>query len=99
MSWQLREYTIKPGEMQGWIDEWRSKIVPLRLKHGFRVLGAWTVKDTDQFVWILGYDGPKTFQEANSDYYQSPDRKLLDPDPARHLAQTAARLMSSVYAP
>ncbi|HKW69938.1 MAG TPA: NIPSNAP family protein [Candidatus Dormibacteraeota bacterium] len=99
MTWQLREYTVKPGEMQQWIDEWRSKIAPLRLKHGFRVLGAWTVDATDQFVWILGYDGPKSWQQADSDYYQSPERKALEPNPARHLVQTGARLMSSVYAP
>ncbi len=99
MPWQIREYTVKPGEMKQWIDEWRSKIVPLRLKNGFRVLGGWTVDHTDQFVWIIAYDGPKSWQEAESDYYQSPERKALDPDPARHLAQTGARLMSPVYEP
>ncbi|TMF53261.1 MAG: NIPSNAP family containing protein [Chloroflexi bacterium] len=92
---QLREYTVKPGEMAAWIDEWRSRIVPLRLKHGFKVVGAWTVDGTDQFVWIVSYDGPKSFQEADAAYYQSPDRKAIDPDPARHLAHTQTRLMTS----
>ena len=96
MTWQLREYTVKPGEMELWIEEWRSKVVPLREKHGFQVLGSWTVDGTDRFVWIIGYDGPKTWERANADYYESPDRKALDPDPARHLAQTQARLMSAV---
>ena len=94
VTWQLREYTVKPGDMAQWIEEWRSKIVPLRLQFGFRILGAWTVDVTDQFVWIITYDGPKSWHEADSDYYQSPERKALDPDPARHLAQTQARLMS-----
>jgi len=53
MTSQLREYTVRPGEMRQWIEEWRSKIVPLRLKHGFEVVGAWTVEGTDQFVWIV----------------------------------------------
>lgn len=96
MTFQLREYTIRPGEMAEWIEEWRSRIVPLRTKAGFQVLGAWTVDGTDQFVWIIGYDGPKDWQEAEADYYGSPERKALQPDPARHLAQTAARLMSSI---
>ena len=39
--------------MAEWIDEWRSKVVPLRLKHGFQVVGAWTVDGTDQSVWIV----------------------------------------------
>ncbi len=41
MTWQLREYTVKPGEMKEWVDEWQSRIVPLRRAHGFQVLGAW----------------------------------------------------------
>jgi hypothetical protein len=91
---QLREYTVKPGEMAQWIEEWRSKIVPLRLQFGFRIVGAWTVDGTEQFVWIISYEGPKSWQQADSDYYQSPQRKAIDPDPARHLAETRTRLMS-----
>jgi NIPSNAP len=96
VTWQLREYTVKPGEMAQWIEEWRRHIVPLRERQGFKVLGAWTIDGTDQFVWIIGYDGPKSWQEANDDYYASPERKALDPDPARHLVRQQARLMSSV---
>ncbi len=95
MRWQIREYTVKPGEMQEWIDEWRSWIVPLRRAHGFQVLGAWTVDGTDQFVWILSYNGPKSWQEAEAGYYESPQRKAIDPNPARHLAHTQSRLMTS----
>jgi len=96
VTWQLREYTVKPGEMAQWLEEWRSQIVPLRLKHGFRILGSWTVDGTDQFVWIISYDGPMSWTEADRDYYQSSERKAIDPDPARHLANTNARMMSAV---
>jgi hypothetical protein len=95
-TWQVREYTVKPGEMEQWVGEWRKRIVPLREQFGFRVLGAWTVDGTEQFVWIIRYEGPKSWEQANSDYYESPERKALDPDPARLLAQTQTRLMSSV---
>ena len=94
MTSQLREYTVRPGAMRQWIEEWRSKIVPLRLKHGFEVVGAWTVEGTDQFVWIVSYDGPQSWQDADSNYYQSPERKAIEPDPARHLAHTQTRLMT-----
>ena len=79
--------------MEQWLDEWRAKIVPTRRKFGFEVLGAWTVEESDQFVWIIRYGGPKSWQEAEADYYQSAERKAIQPDPARHLAGTAARLM------
>ena len=96
MKFQVREYTVKPGEMQEWLGEWRSRIVPLRESLGFEVLGAWTVDGTDQFIWIIGYNGPKSWEQANDDYYASPERKALDPDPARHLIKTDTRLMTSV---
>jgi hypothetical protein len=96
MTWQIREYTVKPGEMQEWLSEWRSKIVPLRQKYGFKVLGAWTVDGSDQFIWIIGHDSPESFDQANADYYASAERKAIDPDPARHLAQTGSRMMTAV---
>jgi NIPSNAP len=96
VKFQLREYTVKPGEMQEWLGEWRSKIVPLRERHGFEVLGAWTVDSTDQFIWIISYNGPKSWEEANDDYYSSPERKAMDPDPARRLAKTDTRFMTAV---
>lgn len=96
MTWQIREYTVKPGEMDEWLEEWRARIVPLREQYGFRVLGSWTVDGTDQFVWIISYDGPRSWDEANADYYGSAERKALDPDPARHLAHTQTRLMTAV---
>lgn len=92
---QLREYSVKPGEMDAWLEEWRRKIVPLREKHGFEIVGAWTVEGSDQFVWIIRYAGSKTWEEADRDYYASPERKAIAPDPARHLAKTSARLMRS----
>lgn len=96
MSSQIREYTVKPGEMGEWIQEWRTKIVPLREKFGFEVLGAWTVNQTDRFVWIIRHPGPRSFEEADADYYDSAERQAMTPDPARHLAETAARLMTEV---
>jgi hypothetical protein len=96
MTFQYREYTVKPGEMGEWLEEWRSRVAPLRMKHGFKILGAWTVDGTDQFVWIISYDGPKSWQQADADYYGSPERKAMDPDPARHLVNTSNRLMTAV---
>jgi len=85
-----------PGEMEQWLDEWRSRIVPLRQKFGFGILGAWTVAGADEFVWIITYSGPKSWEQADSDYYGSPERKAISPDPARHLAHTETRMLTDV---
>ena len=93
---QLRVYTIKSGEMQGWISEWKSEIVPLRRRFGFEVVDAWTSEEPERFIWILRYEGSKAWEEAESDYYDSAERKALDPNPARHIDKSEHWLMREV---
>lgn len=92
---QLRTYTIKPGEMAAWLEEWGRLIAPLRRRHGFEIVGAWTT-EADQFIWILRYAGSKTWAEADAAYYASPERTAMQPDPARHIAKSEHWLMSPV---
>ena len=87
MEFVLRIYTIRPGEMDEWLEEWRADVLPLRRRLGFDVLGAWVSDDQDTFTWLLGYDGPGGIEAANATYYTSPERVGLDPDPARHIAE------------
>lgn len=94
MQDQLRIYTIKPGEMGEWVQEWRQRIVPVRQKAGFQILGAWTIESENRFVWIIRYDGPKTWKEADAAYYASPERAAIQPDPTRHLSKTETWLLS-----
>ena len=89
-------YTIKPGEMSAWLDEWQRLIAPLRRRHGFEIAGAWTADEGDRFVWILRYAGPKTWQEADAAYYASPERAAIQPDPARHIEKTEHWLMTPI---
>ena len=96
MICQLREYRVRPGQMPAWVDEWSRVIVPLRRRLGFEVLGAWALEDEGRFVWIIGYDGPRSWEEVDRAYYESAERKALDPNPARHLLETSARLMRPV---
>ena len=92
-TYQLRMYTVKPGEMSEWLAEWSDKIAPLRRHFGFEIVGAWTIEESDRFVWIISYAGPQSWEEVDSAYYSSPERKALDPDPARHLVGTEHWLM------
>ena len=87
MELVLRIYTIEPGELDDWIDEWREHVLPLRRRLGFEVLGAWVSDQESTFTWLLGYEGPDGIEAANAAYYDSPERAALDPDPARHIAE------------
>jgi hypothetical protein len=81
---ELRVYTVKHGAMEAWLGEWREQVYPLRLKLGFSIPAAWVVDAENRFIWVLEYDGDD-FAAANDAYYASPERRAIDPDPARHL--------------
>ena len=93
LRYQLRDYVVKPGAMTEWLREWRAQIVPLRRQHGFQVVGAWTSGD-HRFIWILAHE---RFEDADRDYYESPTRAALSPDPARHLDTTTTLMMEQAF--
>jgi hypothetical protein len=96
MEYQLRRYRIQPGKLRECIAAWRAGVYPLRVKHGFRILGAWTIEESNEFVWILGYEGPDGFAAADAAYYASAERAALEPDPARYFERTEQWFMASV---
>jgi NIPSNAP len=92
---ELRVYTVKPGAMEAWVAEWRERVYPLRLEHGFSVPAAWVVEGEDRFIWLLEYSGDD-YEAANAAYYASPARHALEPEPTRHLAATEHWLLRSI---
>src|SRR3989454_4358553 len=84
--WQLRLYTIERGRLDDFAQAWRQGVYPLRLKRGFQIPAAWSIKETNQFVWIVGYEGPETFEAKDSAYYASAERAALQPDPRPWIA-------------
>lgn len=93
---QLREYAIKPGQLETFAKVWANGVKPLRTKMGFTVEGAWTIPAEEKFVWIVSYDGPDGWEAANTRYYGSPERKALDPDPASFIAAQRTVLIDPV---
>jgi len=79
---QLRDYTIKPGQLADFVQVWKNGVRPIRLKRGFVIEGAWAIPTEDRFVWVVSYDKPDGFEAAVKAYMESPERKALDPDPA-----------------
>ena len=85
MTAQLRVYTINRGELDQFAQEWKEKVLPLRLEHGFEIEAAWTIESSNQFVWLIQHDGD--WQDEEEAYYSSSQRKAMDPNPARLIAR------------
>ena len=83
---QLRDYRIREGELDRFVDEWRTQLAPLRRACGFEIPAAWTIPAEHRFLWLLRHAGGWTaFEAADARYFASPERKAFDPDPARFI--------------
>ena len=82
--------------MDTFLDAWVRGVYPLRRKFGFTFAGAWRVEGADEFVWIIGYEGPEGFAAADETYYASSERKLISPDPAQYIEATLSVPIASV---
>ena len=87
MTSQLRMYTIQEGRLQEFVEAWQKGVYPLRLAMGFTIDGAWACEERQEFMWVLSYDGPLNWDDANDAYYSSPERAALRPDPAELITQ------------
>lgn len=94
-EWQLRDYRIADGHLDDFVEAWTNGVQPLRQAAGFRV-EAWIVREESRFLWILGHDGPGSFESADAAYYASPARAAVDPDPAQWIAEQHVRMLESV---
>ncbi|MDX1449157.1 MAG: NIPSNAP family containing protein [Acidimicrobiia bacterium] len=88
MEYQVRVTRIEAGKMGQFVEEWKATVARLRRRRGFMISGAWALEETDEFVWVLGWDGDGSFAEADAAYYASDERRAFDPDPARLIVET-----------
>lgn len=97
---QLRDYHIRPGELDRFVDEWRTKLAPLRQSIGFEIVGPWTVPEEDRFIWLLRHPGDwDAFEKADAAYFASPERAGFDPDPARLIEEQRNVRLADVERP
>lgn len=93
MEYQLRIYEVKEGEMETFLGIFPA-VVEARRAAGFDVVGAWSIPEEDQFIWIVGCaDG---IAAASDRYYASELRKAIDPEPAKLLDTIDTRTMVTV---
>ena len=95
---QVRMYVIKEGMFDAFVRMFDEQIVPLRRRFGFTVVGAWTVPQERRFIWVAGYEGPDSIEEAHQRYYASPERLAIQPNPTELMDEATAWFASPVHA-
>jgi hypothetical protein len=72
---QLRRYRIVDGELDAFVEWWRSRLLPARLAYGFALESALVVPETDEFVWCVSAAGDEQeFAGLDAAWTASPER-------------------------
>ena len=87
MPTHLRLYTINRDRLGQFAEEWKACVLPLRRAHGFAIDRAWTIEASNQFAWVISYDGPESWEARERAYYDSSERREMNPNPARLIAR------------
>jgi hypothetical protein len=100
MATQLRDYRIRAGELDQFVEAWEAHLAPLRRAKGFTIPAAWTVPDEHRFIWLLEHDGGwDAFAAADEAYFASPERAEIEPDPARLIEEQRSLRLVEVELP
>ena len=89
MDVYLRDYDIHPGLMPEFLESWRTHVLRLRERCGFRLLGAWADEARGRFVCVLGYAGPGDIDAADEHYQELPEHQPI--------AQESYRLINEAH--
>lgn len=85
MLQQLRIYKIDEESFEEFIEIWTAGVYTSRQEQGWQIQ-AWADREQHQLVVLLGRDCTmEEWQAKEWEYYESPARTSLDPDPAQYI--------------
>lgn len=96
-EFQLRQYVVEEGKWDEFINLFPA-VVSAREAAGFSIVGVWGVPTERRFIWIVSTDHADGIDGASRDYYKSPERNALDPEPATLLADIQTTTMKALPA-
>ena len=74
MFFELRQYRIKPGQMERWVKFMDEKIVPYQVTKGMIVVGNFVATEEDNlYIWIRRFESEAQRQEAYQATYKDGD--------------------------
>ena len=74
MLFELRQYRIKPGQMDAWVKLAEEEMIPFQSSKGMVIVGSWTgekEEDRDLFVWLRRFESEAERVRLYEAVYQS----------------------------
>lgn len=79
MVYELRTYIAPPGRLPDIVDRFRTKTMDIFARHGFDVVGFWTVDRTgeeatdNELVYLLRFDSEEASEAAWTAFRADPE--------------------------
>jgi hypothetical protein len=72
MIFELRQYTIRPGQREAWVKCMEEEIIPFQVKMGMVILGSFVgEEDESVYVWLRRFDNEAERKRLYDRVYQS----------------------------
>lgn len=72
MLFELREYRIKPGQMENWVKFMETEIIPFQVSQGMVIVGSFVgEKESDLYVWIRRFESEAERERLYKGVYES----------------------------
>ncbi len=69
---ELRQYNVQPGKMDGWVRIMEEEIIPFQISKGMVICGSYR-GETDEscYVWIRRFESEAQREQLYKDVYES----------------------------
>jgi hypothetical protein len=72
MFFELRQYRVKAGKREQWVQFMEEEIIPFQIKQGMVVVGSFIGQEEDDlYVWIRRFDSEAERERLYEQVYQS----------------------------
>lgn len=69
---EIRQYKIKPGKMDAWVDLMHSQILPFQTSQGMVFCGSYRGEEDDSvYIWIRRFESEAQREQMYKDIYES----------------------------
>lgn len=70
---ELRQYRIKDGKMDEWVDFMEKEIIPFQVSKGMVVVGSFVAEEEDDlYIWIRRFESESEREKLYDAVYKDP---------------------------
>ncbi len=71
MFFELRQYRLRPGKREEWIEYMEGEIIPFQISKGMVVVGSFVgEQEEDLYVWIRRFDSEEQREQLYAAVYE-----------------------------